>query len=107
MNEVKDQKSKNSSDDILLAFYKELEKVRDNQRSLVIISHGFIELILNTIIDIKLKHGKNKITKNTRDYPQSVKLVIINELKIIDNDLFKILDGFLHYKSPNVYFYYL
>ena len=74
--------------DILVSFFNELHKVEDNDRSLVVVSHGFIELLINTIIDAQLKHGKRKITNNNRDYPHSVKLVILNELNIIDNKLY-------------------
>ena len=69
-------------DDILIAFYKELDKVKDNDRALIIIAHGFIELMINTIITSQLKHGKKKITSNTRDYTHSVKILILNELNI-------------------------
>ena len=87
-------KKQDKKRDVILDFHKELRKVKDNDRSLVIITHGFIELLINTIIDSRLIHGKKKITSNNRDYPVSVKLVILNELKILDKDLYKILDWF-------------
>ena len=86
--------SESLSDDILIAFFNEIEKVKENSRSLVIVTHGLIELLLNTVIDSKLKHGKKKITSNNKDYPQSVKLVILHELNFIDNNLYQILDWF-------------
>ncbi|MBC8198969.1 MAG: hypothetical protein ISS67_04115 [Desulfobacterales bacterium] len=61
---------------------------------MVIITHGFIELLINTIITAHCKHGKKRIASNKRDYSQSVKLVLLNELNVLDNRLFKILDWF-------------
>lgn len=85
---------KDLSNDPLLAFFRELKKVADNQRSLVIVTHGFIELLINTIIDAHCKHGRKKITSNRRDYSQSVKLVLLSELNVLDDRLYKILDWF-------------
>lgn len=80
--------------DRFLDFYGELNKVKDSQRLSVIVTHGFVELLLNVLIVAKFKHGKKKITSNNRDYTQSVKLVILNELNLIDDELFRILDWF-------------
>jgi hypothetical protein len=80
--------------DPLPLFFQEVKKVSDNQRSIVIITHGFIELLINTIIEARCKHGKKKITTSNRDYPHSVKLVLLNELGILDDCLFRILDWF-------------
>jgi hypothetical protein len=85
---------KDLSKDPLVAFFRELSKVKDNQRSLVIVTHGFIELLVNTLIAEHCKHGKKKIASNKRDYPQAVKLVLLSELNVIDNRLYGILDWF-------------
>ena len=79
---------------VLESFFRELTAVESHHRSLVIIAHGYIELLLNSIIDVKCKHGKDRITKNNRDFPLSVKLTLLNELGIVDDTLFKILDKF-------------
>ncbi|RZB30418.1 MAG: hypothetical protein SRB1_02698 [Desulfobacteraceae bacterium Eth-SRB1] len=83
-----------SDKDILEAFFEELISVEKHHRSLVIIAHGYIELFLNCIIDKKCKHGKKRITKNTRDFTLSVKLTLLNELSFLDDTLFQILDKF-------------
>jgi len=88
------QRLNNPKDDVLRDFYKELQLVSAHQRSLIIVTHGFVELLINTIIDDKCKNGKDRITANNRDYPQSVKLVLLHELGLIDDRLFKILDWF-------------
>jgi hypothetical protein len=79
---------------VLESFFKELSAVENHHRSLVIIVHGYIELLLNSIIDVKCKHGKERITKNNRDFPLSVKLTLLNELGFVDDTLFNILDKF-------------
>ncbi|RLB93574.1 MAG: hypothetical protein DRH50_07755 [Deltaproteobacteria bacterium] len=38
--------------------------------------------------------GKKRITKNTRDFPLSVKLTLLNDLNFLDDTLFQILDKF-------------
>lgn len=86
--------SKSEKDATLSAFFQELATVRDSQRLLVIVTHGFVELLLNAVIDAKCKHGKKKITFNIRDYSHSVKLVLLNELGLLDNRLYQILDWF-------------
>jgi len=88
---------------VLEAFFQELAKVRDSQRSLVIVTAGFVELLLNSVIDAKCKQGKRKITSNTRDYPHSVKLVFLNELGLLDNRLYKILDWFRKLRNRAVH----
>ena len=90
----KESSQDNSGKDILLALFGELGKVKENHRSLILITNGFLELLLNSIIDHKCKLGKKKITASNRDYPLSVKLVLLCELKYIDTQLYQILDRF-------------
>ena len=82
------------SKDVLESFFTKLIAVEEHHRSLVIIAQGYIELFLNSIINEKCKHGKKRITKNSRDYTLSVKLTLLNELGFLDDQLFKILDRF-------------
>ncbi len=86
--------SKSEKNGMLSAFFQELAKVRDSQRLLVIVTHGFVELLLNAVIDVKCKHGKKKITSNSHDYSHSAKLVLLNELGLLDDRLYQILDWF-------------
>ncbi len=90
---MQDTPEKNNND-VLAAFIGELNSVKQHHRSLVIITHGFIELFLNRIIDQKCKHGRKRITSNNRDFPLSVKLTLLHELNHIDDKMYAVIDGF-------------
>jgi hypothetical protein len=79
--------------DTLLRFHVEISKVKDDERLLVLSTHGFHELLINTLIEAKCKHGI-LITSDSRGYTQSIKLVILHKLGLIEDDLFQILDWF-------------
>jgi hypothetical protein len=46
-----------SRPDVLSSFFEQLAQVGGNQRGLVILTHGFIELLTNTVISARCKHG--------------------------------------------------
>jgi hypothetical protein len=71
----------------------EFELLQHHPRSCVIVMHGFIELLINTVIEEKCKAGK-KMAGNNRDYPHSVKLTILRELGLLDDESFKKLNWF-------------
>lgn len=81
-----------NENDQLIKFYKKIDKVKDDEQLLVIVTHGFIELLLNVIVEAKCKRAKK--IKDSRDYPHSVKLVLLNEIDLIKNPFFEILDWF-------------
>jgi hypothetical protein len=72
---------------------REFELLQHHPRSCVIVMHGFIELLINTLIEEKCKSGK-KVSANNRDYPHSVKLTILHELGVLDEESFKQLTWF-------------
>ena len=72
---------------------QEFELLQHHPRSCVIVMHGFIELLINTLIEAKCKSGR-KIVYNNRDYPHSIKLTILYELGILDEESFKRLNWF-------------
>ena len=79
--------------DPVIKFFGELYKVKDNPRLVALLGHGFLELLINTLIDAQCKNAK-KIVSNQRDYPHSAKLLILNELGIISDDLYRNFDWF-------------
>ena len=77
-----------------LRFLAQLRSVGGNPRILVLTTHGFLELLVNAVIDTKCKNGKKKITSNNRDFPHSTKLLILNELGLLPDGFYRILDWF-------------
>ncbi len=69
-----------------------LGKVND-ERSIIILTGGFIEFCLARLIEAKLKYHK-KILSDTRSYPFSTQLILLNELSLISDKLFRSLDDF-------------
>jgi hypothetical protein len=72
-------------------FEKEVKSLSNNPRAQIVVTCGFLELLVNTIIAEKCRHGK-KIASSHRDFPLSVKLVLLNELGLIDDEWFERLD---------------
>jgi len=79
--------------DLIIQVFKELDLVKDHTRLLVLVTHGFIELLTNALIDHYLKNSK-KITADSRSYPHSTKLLILNELGLIDDNQYKTYNWF-------------
>lgn len=100
---MRDDRSNTPTGDILVSFFTQLQLVETNNRSLVIITREFVDLLLNTIINHKCKHGHAIITSNNRYYTQSVRLILMNELSLIDDRLFKILDRFRKFRNRAVH----
>jgi len=75
-----------------LRVMREMHNVQDNHRLLVIIAHGFIELLVSTLVKAKCKNASK--LKNTRDFPHSAKLLILHELGHIDDFRYRSLDWF-------------
>ena len=81
------------TDDFLTRVFKELNDQQNNARHCVILMHGFIELLINVLIEAHCKNGK-QITSSSRDYPHSTKLLILYELSILNAAQFKVLSWF-------------
>jgi len=79
--------------DLILQVFKELSLVKDHSRLLVLVTHGFIELLVNALIDHHLKNSK-KVTSDSRSYPHSTKLLILNELGLLEDQEYKVFDWF-------------
>lgn len=77
--------------EVVQHFLYELNLVSGNPRLSILIINGFMELMVNILIRNKLKHGK-KIEEDTRGYTYSTKLIILNEIGIISDDLFYNMD---------------
>jgi hypothetical protein len=62
-------------------------------RGLVILKAASVELLVNALIDARCKHSK-QITDNSRDFPLSVKLILLHELGITSDKQHRLLDLF-------------
>jgi hypothetical protein len=82
-----------ASQSLLATVLQEFELLQHHPRSCVIVMHGFIELLINTLVEEKCKSGK-KMASNNRDYPHSVKLTLLHELNLLDDESFKKLNWF-------------
>lgn len=75
-------------DDLLLKVFQELSTVRDNHRLLVLVTNGFLEILINALIKEKLKMGKR-----ISDLPNyAIKILFIYETNLINDELFKGLE---------------
>lgn len=80
-------------ENLLLAVMKEISDLKNQPRLQLFITHGFLELIVNILIKERAKNG-NKISSDTRSYPYSSQILILNELSIITDEEFKVLNWF-------------
>lgn len=77
----------------LLNFFKELAKVKNSQRSLALVTNGVLELFVETLIKASCRNHK-RITEDNRSFPYSVKLLMLNEVGVLDDEYYKHLDWF-------------
>lgn len=64
----------------------------------VLVAHGFLELMINAIVDAKLKNHK-KITSDNRGYPHAVRLLMLNEIGFLTDHSYKNLDQFRKFRN--------
>jgi len=87
---ISDEKLKQEPLNLLLI---EINRNRENQRSLIVVSHGVIELFVNTLIEAHCKSAK-RISEDTRGYPHSVRLLILHELGVLSDSKYKMYNWF-------------
>jgi hypothetical protein len=89
----KSPKQTAKSEALLYEVLQEVVLVQQHPRLLVLVAHGFIELLVNTIVEHKLKRGK-RIASDSRTYPHSVKLVLLYETGIIKEKEYEAYDWY-------------
>lgn len=70
--------------DIAAKLFDELDKLPDHPRVLVTVSHCYLELLVHLLAATKCKNAK-RIESSNRDYPHSIKIVMLHEAGIIDD----------------------
>lgn len=72
-----------SKEGMLPSILNELNHFKNNHRLLLVVSCTFTELMVSTLIEKYCKNGKT-INNNTRDFPFSVRLTLLYEMKILN-----------------------
>jgi len=85
-------KQKTKPTRIIETFISEINSVNHSPRFQIIVAQGVLELLVNTLIEHQCKSGK-KIIEKSRDYPYSVKLVLLHEKGLISDFQFQQLDA--------------
>lgn len=78
---------------LLLGVMKELNELKGQPRLQLFVTHGFLELIVSILVRSKAKNGK-KIQSDTRSYPYSSQILLLNEISVISDQEYKVLDWF-------------
>ena len=82
---------KTSSPDPLTRVLQQVLDRTSDHRVVVIVTHGLVELAINTIVETYCKHGK-KITNDHRSYSHGTKLLLLHEMGVLPNGYYEILD---------------
>jgi hypothetical protein len=70
---------------------QELHRCKNEPRLLLLIMHGFVELIINLVVEHHCKQG-GKIVERTRDFPHSIKLTLLNEMGLLSDHHYRLLN---------------
>jgi hypothetical protein len=77
----------------IIRFFCQLGKVKDDHRSLILVTNGFLELLIESLIKARCKNA-NRIANDSRSYPYSAKLLLLNEAGVLPDETFKAFDWF-------------
>ena len=73
----------------LIPLYQRLGESKNDNLKLIILANTFLELLVNILIEEKLKNSKKVLDGN--EYTYSIKLLILNELNIIKKELYTMI----------------
>jgi hypothetical protein len=79
--------------DPFMRFLQEIGRVKDDQRLLLLVSHGVLELLANSLIELKCKNAK-RIASDSRGFPHAARLLILSEIGVISDLQLKAYDAF-------------
>jgi uncharacterized protein YutE (UPF0331/DUF86 family) len=69
----------------------EINRLRRKPRLVCFYTHGFVELMINTIVDHRCKHAKD-INGDHRTYSHAAKLTLLHEMAVISDHTYNILN---------------
>src|SRR5687767_11945026 len=79
-------------ENVISQMFGQIWAQKDNPRASAILAHGFLELLVNVLVEATCKHGK-RIAEN-RDYSHAMKIVLLHERGVISDFNFTVLDKF-------------
>ena len=68
------------ADSILSKIIIEIHELKHNTRSMLIVTHSFIEVLINKLVEQKFKHGKE--ISDDRNFSHYMKLILLHEIGI-------------------------
>jgi hypothetical protein len=80
-------------DDVLKMFFKEFALLPIHARVQITVAHCYLELLVHLLAVHKCKNRK-RIEDSNRDYPHSVKIVLLHEMGLISGEQAEILHWF-------------
>ena len=85
--------SKPLPQDVIAKLFKELSILPDHARLQITAAHCYLELFVHLLAVKKCKNG-SRIEESSRDYPHSVKIVLLHEVGLISDQYAEILHWF-------------
>lgn len=80
-------------DDPLVKALKQISDRQVDERVVVLVANGLVELMINTLVDHFCRHAKI-ITSDNRGYPYSTRLLILHEKGVLPDPIFETLNRF-------------
>jgi len=75
----------------LIPIFHNINKVGQDPRSVLILTNALLEILVNILIENNIKNGK-KVLQNNIDFSYSAKLLLINEVELINDNFYNILE---------------
>ena len=82
-----------------------LDEVRSSAfhpRTTILVAHGLLEFVVNTLVKLKCENSR-RILDDSRQYPHSVKCVILHEIQLLYDDELHLLDRFRKLRNDTVH----
>ena len=89
-------------DHVVFKVFGEIDALAGHDRACAIVAHGFLELLVNILVEAKCKSGA-KIVSRTRDFPHSVKLILLHEVGVIGDADLRALTSFRKLRNRAVH----
>ena len=86
-----DDLPENIRNDTSIKIFRELWIVREQNRMLLLVTHGFIEMAVTELLKQNSKNTK-KILSDSRSFPHSTKLLLLNEIGVLEDSEYAVFD---------------